>query len=214
VRSLPWTGEWSCGKTLWSSNLRQGFRNLHRGSGEAKGRCEDARCVAVNDLQAADAITIPVGSSSSRGGSHRVSVRPRRTPRGHGPNGQTSKQPVGRNRRGRCHHRSPRGCRWCGDGVICRRRSGKASVGGLVFAGGETACPVQGRGRGPRPARRSAELAAMRGELQRFQRRLPRDYARFGDGHPGRREIGRGCWAALSRALRQQTPLVEILHSL
>ena len=31
--------------------------------------------------------------------------------------------------------------------------------------------------------------------VPRFQRRLPRDYARSGDGHPGRRRIGRRCWA-------------------
>ncbi len=54
---------------------------------------------------------------------------------------------------------------------------------------------LRGRGRGPRPARRSAALAAVRGENRRFQRRLPRAYSRFDDGHPGRRQIGSGGWA-------------------
>jgi hypothetical protein len=35
----------------------------------------------------------------------------------------------------------------------------------------------------------------MRGKYRRFQRRLPRAYSRFDDGHPGRRQIGSGGWA-------------------
>jgi hypothetical protein len=35
----------------------------------------------------------------------------------------------------------------------------------------------------------------MRGEYRRFQRRLPRAYSRFDDGHPGRRQIGSRGWA-------------------
>src|ERR1700733_1386362 len=35
----------------------------------------------------------------------------------------------------------------------------------------------------------------MREEHRRFQRRLPRAYSRFDDGHPGRRQIGSGGWA-------------------
>ena len=58
---------------------------------------------------------------------------------------------------------------------------------------------LRGRDCGPRPARTSTALAVVRGGHRRFQRRLPRDYAHFGDGHPGRHQSGRGCWAGRSR---------------
>ena len=62
------------------------------------------------------------------------------------------------------------------------------------------------RHRVPRPARGLATLAPIRGENRRFQRRLPRAYARSSDGHPGRHRIGRRCWAGQRDSLNQQSP--------
>ena len=60
---------------------------------------------------------------------------------------------------------------------------------------GRATSALRERDRGARPARRSAALTAVRGDPRRFQRRLPRAYSRFDDGHPGRRQIGSGGWA-------------------
>jgi len=82
-----------------------------------------------------------------------------------------------------------------GSGVASRKRARRRS-------------PVTGSGCGsprayrvPRPARGLATAAPIRGEDRRFQRRLPRAYARSGDGHPGRHRIGRRSWAGRGDSL-------------
>ena len=62
------------------------------------------------------------------------------------------------------------------------------------------ACP------GPRPAAWEATRGGVRGEHYQFQRRLPREYARSDDGHPGRRRIGRRCFPG--RGSLAQTPFL------
>jgi hypothetical protein len=62
------------------------------------------------------------------------------------------------------------------------------------------------RHRVPRPASGSATAPPIREEHRRFQRRLPRAYARSGDGHPGRHRIGRRCWAGRGDSHNQKRP--------
>jgi hypothetical protein len=73
--------------------------------------------------------------------------------------------------------------------------SSRAPGAGRREPAGGAGAVLRGRYRVPRPASGLAMAAAIRREDRRCQRRLPRDYARSDDGHPGRRRIGRRCWA-------------------
>ena len=103
---------------------------------------------------------------------------------------------ASRETRARVRHQ---GCLALTVNQVASQRPGTRSMDG-------TAMPLRERDRDTRPASGEAAAATTRGERSRFQRRLPRDYSRFDDGHPG---VGKsGVHAGRIGAVARRTDLL------